>query len=199
MQKRSSSKKTLSDWVKTTRDLHLDKRVSLWSQDEARFGMQGSTTRIWARTGTRPRAICQREFEWTYLYGSVEPLTGRVHGLRLPEVSTVAMNLYLADFSKQLEDDEHALMVLDGAAWHRANALEIPGNITLLIQPPYSPELNPMELVWGNGKRNYFCNRNFETIDDVEYAAEELWCRQTKNPESMRSLCGFDWILSAVS
>ena len=198
-QRRSSSKKTLPNWVKTAQALRPDKRITIWCQDEARFGMQGSITRIWALTGMRPRAICQREFEWTYLYGSVEPATGRVHGLRLPEVSTVAMNLYLADFSKQLEEGEHALMVLDGASWHRAKALKIPGNVTLLIQPPYSPELNPMELVWGKGKRNYFCNRNFETIDDVEYATDRLWLLQTQSAEKMKSLCGFNWILSAVS
>ena len=199
MPRRLRLKKTLPDWVKTTRRLHPDKGVTVWWQDEARLGMQGSVTRVWAPTGTRPRAICQREFEWTYLYGSVEPKTGRVHGLRLPEVSTVAMNLYLADFSKHLDDDEHALMVLDGAAWHKANALTIPANITLLVQPPYSPELNPMELVWGNGERNYFCNRALHTIDDVEHAADRLWILQTQDPHAMRSLCGFEWILSAVS
>lgn len=132
------------------------------------------------------------------IYGSVEPLTGRVHGCRLPEVSTAAMNLYLADFSKQLPAEEHALMVLDGAAWHTARKLSILKNITLLVQPPYSPELNPMELVWGNGRRNYFCNRNYETIEDVEQAADQLWLKQTNSAESMQSLCGFDWIISSV-
>jgi hypothetical protein len=179
--------------------LHPGKTLSLWFQDEARFGMQGSVTRIWAQTGSRPRAICQHDFEWTYLYGSVEPLTGRVHGCRLPEVSTVAMNSYLTDFSKQMLQNEHALMVLDGAAWHKAGKLKIPKNITLLVQPPYSPELNPMELVWGNGRRNYFCNRNYETIEDVEQAAEQLWLKQTQNAEFMQSLCGFEWILSSIT
>jgi len=188
----------LIEWVKRTSASHPNKNLWLWFQDEARFGMQGTVTRIWAQTGTRPRTICQRDFEWTYLYGSVEPFTGRVHGCRLPEVSTVAMNSYLTDFSKQLPDNEHALMVLDGAAWHKAGKLKIPKNVTLLVQPPYSPELNPMELVWGNGKRNYFCNRNFETIEEVEHAVDKLWMKQTQCTESMKLLCGFEWILTAL-
>ena len=89
-------------------------------------------------------------------------------------------------------------MVLDGAAWHKTGKLKIPKNITLLVQPPYSPELNPMELIWGNGKRNYFCNRSYESIEDVELAADQLWLKQTQSAKSMKSLCGFGWILSTV-
>lgn len=109
------------------------------------------------------------------------------------------MNLYLENFSRSLEDDEHALMVLDRAGWHRATALKIPSNVTLLCLPPYSPELNPMELVWGNGRRNYLANTFHKTIDDLEHAVDELWLRQTQHEDSMKSLCGFDWILSAIS
>ena len=109
------------------------------------------------------------------------------------------MNLYLENFSRCLEDDEHALMVLDRAGWHRASALKIPSNVTLLCLPPYSPELNPMELVWGNGRRNYLANTIHKTIDDLEYAVDELWLRQTQHDDAMKSLCGFDWILSAIS
>ncbi len=182
-----------------TSALHPAKRLSLWFQDEARFGMQGSVTRIWAPTGLRPRAIQQREFEWTYLYGSVEPLTGRTHACRLPEVNTEAMNRYLENFSRHLDDDEQALLVLDRAGWHRAGALEIPTNVTLLCLPPYSPELNPMELVWGNGRRTYLANTAHETIDLLEQAVDRMWLRQTRQPESMQSLCGFQWILAALS
>lgn len=181
----------------TTSALHPAKRLSLWFQDEARFGMRGTVTRIWALTGQRPRALQQQEFEWTYLYGSVEPLTGRTHACRLPEVNTLVMNRYLENFSSHLDDDEHALMVLDRAGWHRACALVIPRNVTLLCLPPYSPELNPMELVWGNGRRTYLANSTYETIDFLEHAVDTMWLQQTQDLESMQSLCGFQWILSA--
>jgi len=41
--------------------------------------------------------------------------------------------------------DVHVLLVLDGAGWHRSDALVVPKNVTLLPLPPYSPELNGME------------------------------------------------------
>jgi hypothetical protein len=37
---------------------HVDiKNVDIWFQDEARFGQQGSLSRLWAIKSTRPRAI----------------------------------------------------------------------------------------------------------------------------------------------
>ena len=66
----------------------------------------------------------------------------------LPYVGAEAMNLHLAEISKTVEPGAQALLILDGAGWHGAKALEIPQNITLLKLPPYAPELNPMENVW---------------------------------------------------
>ncbi|WP_155866780.1 hypothetical protein [Colwellia sp. PAMC 21821] len=37
-------------------NISLDK-VDVWFQDEARFGQQNTTTRLWAKTGSRPRAV----------------------------------------------------------------------------------------------------------------------------------------------
>ncbi|KOY18840.1 hypothetical protein ACX06_22695 [Vibrio parahaemolyticus] len=33
--------------------------VDVWLQDEARFGQQNTTTRLWAENATRPRAVKQ--------------------------------------------------------------------------------------------------------------------------------------------
>lgn len=66
----------------------------------------------------------------------------------MPTVSTAAMGLLLQKFSKTLNEDMPAVMVLDQAARHGANSLFVPDNITLVPLPPYSPELNPVERVW---------------------------------------------------
>ncbi len=39
-------------------------------------------------------------------------------------------------------------MVVDQTGWHIAQALTVPGNVSLVLLPPYSPELNPVERVW---------------------------------------------------
>ena len=58
------------------------------------------------------------------------------------------MNAFLSGFSATLPEDEHAVMVLDGAGWHISHDLAVPANISPLRLPPYAPELNPVERVW---------------------------------------------------
>ena len=66
----------------------------------------------------------------------------------LPVVSAAVMDLFLAQFAAALPADAHAVLVLDGAGWHDARALTVPGNLTLVPLPAYSPELNPVERIW---------------------------------------------------
>lgn len=35
--------------------------------DEARFGQQGTMTKMWAPKGSRPTAVKQTKYEWIYL------------------------------------------------------------------------------------------------------------------------------------
>ena len=70
-------------------------RVRVWFMDEARFGQQGTTTDVWARTGSRPRAVRQTRYDWVYLYAAVEPATGQSAALVAPYVNTGTMNAFL--------------------------------------------------------------------------------------------------------
>jgi hypothetical protein len=49
------------------------------------------------------------------------------------------MNLFLEHVAKTFED-YFLVMQVDQAGWHQAKALQVPENIRLIPQPPYSPE-----------------------------------------------------------
>lgn len=168
---------------------HPDKRVLTYYQDEARFGQHGTITRVWARIGTRPRAIHQRQYDYLYVFSAVCPETGEATGLIAPHVNTGVMNAFLEQFSKELPDDVHALMVLDRAGWHTAGALRVPDNITLVHLPPKSPELNPAENLWHHLRSHYWSNRLYKTWDDLKTAAIEAWRRVCLVPELVKSVC----------
>ena len=89
--------------------------------------------------------MCDKRFTSAYLYAAVCPASGADFALVMPTVSTAAMSLFLEGFSRSLESDVQAVLVLDQAGWHGARALIVPDNITLVPLPPYSPELNPVE------------------------------------------------------
>jgi transposase len=57
---------------------------------------------------------------------------------------------------------------MDKAGWHTTKQLRLPQNIIVWFLPPYSPELNPVEMIWKHIRTKYFNNRIFDTLNDVE-------------------------------
>ena len=94
------------------------KNVDVWFQDEARFGQQNTTTRLWAEKGTRPRAVKQQQFEYAYFFGAVCPATGDTEALIAPIMNMDVMEKHLSLISKKVPKGRHAVIVVDGAAWH---------------------------------------------------------------------------------
>lgn len=158
-------------------DEHPDQRVEVWFQDEARIGQQGTLTTRWAERGSRPTAVKQTEYEWAYLFGAVNPLTGASSAMIAPTVNTDYMNAHLQFISQAADGDVHVVLVLDGAGWHVASELKVPPNITLLPLPPYSPELNPIERVWAYLRSHYLSNRVYLDYDDLFAACAQAWNR----------------------
>lgn len=58
------------------------------------------------------------------------------------------MNLHLAEISRAVADDAHAVVLMDQAGWHLTPKLKIPDNISIIPIPSKSPELNPQENIW---------------------------------------------------
>ena len=81
-------------------------------------------------------------------------------------VMCFAVQIFLDEMSKE-KPKELKIMVLDNGAFHKAKKLVIPANIVLIFLPPYSPELNPSEKVWGKYKRA-FTNKWFSNLEQVE-------------------------------
>jgi hypothetical protein len=62
----------------------------------------------------------------------------------LPGMDDGCLEVFLDELSKRYPD-EHLLVVLDGAPSHRSERIVYPQNISFLMLPPYSPELDPSE------------------------------------------------------
>ncbi|MBB1507702.1 winged helix-turn-helix domain-containing protein [Pseudoalteromonas sp. SG41-1] len=78
-------------------------RIDVCFQNEARFGQQNQTTRLWAETGTRPRATKQQQFEYGYLFGAVCPSNGKTEALISPIVNKEIMTQRMELISKATE------------------------------------------------------------------------------------------------
>ena len=58
-------------------------------------------------------------------------------------------------------------MVLDGAGWHWAKALNVPENMSLIPLPPSSPQINPLENIREEIREKWFPNKVFRSLDAV--------------------------------
>ena len=119
--------------------------MDAWTQCVQGVGQKGRTTHVWYQKGARPRGVRQQGFASAHLFGAVCPERGEGAGLVLPEISTAAMGVFLAELSRAVPAGAHAALVLDGAGWHVSDDLVVPANLTLIPLPSYSPELNPVE------------------------------------------------------
>jgi len=114
---------------------HPDKTVEVWFQDEARFGQQGTITRVWALRGSRPVAVRQTKYEWLYVISAVCPKTGHSVGLLSPTINTDMMNIFFEQFAAEVSGDTHVVMVWDRAGFHMSKKLKVPEkNKRLLIE-----------------------------------------------------------------
>lgn len=160
--------------------------------DEARFGQQGTLTRMWAPTGSRPTAVKQTRYEWLYLYAAVEPATGHSVALQAPSVNAATFNVFLKMLAAELDPKDHAVLIMDQAGWHKARALTIPDNISVLFLPPYSPELNPVERLWDYLRQHHLANRAYDGYTHLLEASAQAW--QQLTPQLLRSVCACPYL-----
>jgi transposase len=179
-------------FVRKIQAQHPEQKVEVWFEDEARIGQQGTLTRVWAQRGSRPSAVKQTEYEWIYLFASINAATGESVALISPTVNTHYMSAHLDHISKQVGPARHVVLVLDRAGWHLAKALQLPANITLLPLPPYSPELNAAERPWGYLRQHYLSNRIYRDYDHLFQEAANAW--NQLDQERLRSLCATTWV-----
>jgi len=160
----------------------------LWFQDEARIGQKNGRVRIWARTGTRPRLPADQRYQNTYLFGAICPKRGIGAALVLPIANTQAMQLHLDEISKHVARKAHGVVLMDRAGWHATAKLQVPENLTIILLPSKSPELNPVENIWQYLRANWLSNRVFETYEDIVDAACEAWNKLIERPETITSI-----------
>jgi len=164
-------------------------------QDEAGFGRINKPKRCWCPKGIRPLVPCHRIREYTYAYGAISPLDGEMVSLVLPYANTDCMNIFLTEVSKRYPDD-YILMVADNAMWHRSKELIIPQNIEIFPLLPYTPELNPIEMIWDEVREKGFKNELFHTLSAVQSRLCDTLLSLEFDHKRVHSITAWNWIVS---
>lgn len=168
--------------------------IEVWFQDEARVGQKGGHAYIWSEIGSRPPMVRDNRHDSAHLFGAICPSRGVGAAIVMPTVNTEAMNEHLKEIGAQIEDGAHAVLILDGAGWHKGGgALRIPDNISLLLLPAYSPELNPMENVWEYLRANKLCGLVWDTYEEIVDACRGAWNFLIADLNRIRSIGTREW------
>jgi transposase len=167
--------------------------VELWFQDEMRVGQKNGQTYQWAKTGSRPRQPKDQRYENAYLFGAICPKRGTGAALMLPKANTAAMQMHLEEISRNVAARAHAVVLMDRAGWHMTEKLKVPKNLTIILLPSRSPELNPVENIWQYLRQNWLSNRIFDSYDAILDAGCDAWNRLIAQPQTIRSIGMRDW------
>jgi hypothetical protein len=170
-------------------------RIRYFSEDESRFGLKTLVGRLITACGIKPLGQWQWKFQTFWLYGAVEPASGEYFFLQFSHVDTDCYQRFLDEFSQAYADTLNILQV-DNGLFHKAKRLRIPDNIILLFQPPYSPELNPIERLWEHLKRDLKWEL-FSNLKQLQDKVDELIDALT--PQQVASITGYSFILDALS
>lgn len=169
------------------------------------MGQKNGLVYQWAKKGTRPRQPKDQRYASCYIFGAVCPARDVGAALVMPYADTEAMQKHLDEISKNVSPKAHAVILMDGAGWHKSSDLNTPKNISLMIIPPYSPELNPpsrackhallavVENIWQFLRQTYLSNQVFEDYDKIADACCKAWNRLVKEAGRIKSIASRKW------
>lgn len=174
---------------------HSDVNFRIMFQDEAGFGRINVPRACWCDASIRPSVPCHRVREYTYTYGAADPINGDFFSIVMKGCDTAGMNLFLSELSKAYQDS-YILLPCDNASWHKSNGLIVPNNIELFPLLPYTPELNPIEMIWDELREKFFKNELFKTLKHVTDRLCEGLLHLHQNKYIVKSITGWNWIVS---
>ena len=169
--------------------------IRYWCQDESRIGLKTILGKIITACGVKPVGLYQWVFEYLWLYGVVEPKTGDSFFYEFSHLDTTCFERFLELFSQKYPDEIHIIQLDNGRA-HLGLDLSLPNNIILLFQPPYCPEVNPIERFWKEIKK-FLKSKIFDSLDSLRNKLDDILAQFSQ--EDIASITGYGFILEALS
>lgn len=170
------------------------KPLRIWVMDEARFGLQPCHRRAWVSKGVRATKDSTISYQWQYVWAALQIGGGGSEYLYSDKADGDFTASFLEQISRRDPGAVH-VVIWDGAGFHlQSKDSRIPANVAVLTQPPYSPELNPVEKLW-DMMRDGLCNRRWKSLEHLLQEATR-WLREFwSEPSKTYSLIGQGWML----
>lgn len=149
--------------------------------------------------GQRPCCKLKLGYEYCYLYAALNPYSGSLFSLILPDMTKESFALFNQHFCTYLDtlypegQRPRVLLIADGAGAHQQSICEACG-ISLCRLPAASPELNVVERFFQELRKD-LANIIFDTIEAVEQHLANILEQYYANPQKITSLCLYPYLI----
>jgi transposase len=171
-------------------------------EDECHFKLTLTIVRAWFLSGSQPEIKSPADRFKTSIFGAM----GRNGQLITFENEIFNAETFRLFLTKLLRDADvgrrkngrkkKILLVLDNAGYHHAKILQpwlsgVSDLLELFFLPPYSPDLNPIEMLWKKTRRNVTHNRYFSSLQNLCYDLKQYWTQFARPNDVLMKLSAF--------
>jgi transposase len=172
---------------------NLDGNTVLLFQDESIFKQHPSLAAMWTLKGERPMIATYGSHVRRGVFGAVSPLSGIMMHRLSKKVNAKEFLVFLVELLETYPGKK-LIVVLDNARWHKSKSVkefecDNKHRLELIFQPAYSPDLNPIELLWKQAKKTVTHNSFFPTIDLMANAIDNFFTTLAKTPQKVMQTC----------
>lgn len=160
-----------------------------------RSGTRSQCKTRWSRKGRRPLCRMKLGYAFCYLYTALNPSTGHLLALILPDMTKESFRLFCSYFSEQVKQacpHKDVLMIADGASSHQKEVC-LRAGIHLQRLPTACPELNPVERFFEE-LRKQMSNHVYNTLEDTEQHLSLILKNYFHNKNKIIQLCRYPYI-----
>ena len=169
--------------------------------DGAFFHLESTIKRVWKKKGSQPYIQSSPSKDKIGILGSVNIEKGELHDVVFKgNFDSDVFIAYLELLIKEKFNGTKILLILDNASPHKSKKVkkwlkENKNKIKLLFLPPYSPDLNPKEIIWKDIREKKTHNTYFESITALTKSLDDYIIKYSLPNKHIKSKCKFKYVV----
>ncbi len=165
-------KQSFQSWKKKIED----GETVVWA-DEVGISMKPVVGNTWATRGQTPIIFAKTNWKKLSVIGGITSTGQFLQQTHEGSIKATGFIAFLTHLLRHIKGK--VTVVVDNAAIHKAkvvlNFVAQSERLSLTYLPPYSPELNPIELVWASVKRHHLANFCPATLEQLKAYLRTVW------------------------
>lgn len=169
-------------------------------EDECSMSNIAVVSYKWSEKGKQPIIMQKQSIrERCTLFGSINPITGEVIIQKAEKGNAKSFKKYLKKVLRHYKSATGKIhMILDKVRYHHAKAIKpflvkSKDKIELIFLPAYSPDLNPIEIVWWYMRKKIANNRYIESLSERMKNFWKLFSQHQKQKDFIVNLCNLNY------